>query len=120
MQDYRKLVVWQQVHPFVLDVYAATASFPDEERHGLTNQIRRSAVSIPSNIAEGCGRETNSELARFLYIAMGSASELDYQLLLAHDLKYLAPDRYQQLHEHLDHIRRMLNAFIQKLKTNNQ
>jgi four helix bundle protein len=78
MQDYRKLTVWQRSHDLVLAIYDATARFPDAERYGLTSQAKRAAVSIPSNIAEGCGRETNNELRRFLFVAMGSASELDY------------------------------------------
>lgn len=119
MQDYRKLVVWQHAHQFVLAVYAATATFPHDKRQGLTSQIRRAAVSVPANMAEGCGRETNAELRRYLYIAMGSASEVDYHLLLARDLGFLAPETYQQLSADLDSIRRMLNALIQKLTTNN-
>ncbi|MBN2304687.1 MAG: four helix bundle protein [Anaerolineae bacterium] len=115
MQDYRKLVVWQKAHEFVMAVYAASAAFPHDERYGLTSQTRRAAVSIPANIAEGCGRETNSELRRFLYIAMGSASEVDYHLLLAHDLTFIEPAVYQPLSDDLTVIRRMLNALIQKL-----
>ncbi|MBN1565030.1 MAG: four helix bundle protein, partial [Anaerolineae bacterium] len=95
------------------------AQFPDAERYGLTSQATRAAVSIPANIAEGCGRETNNELRRFLYIAMGSASELDYHLLLARDLAWLTPEHYEQLSQNLTIVRRMLNALIQKLKTNN-
>jgi four helix bundle protein len=80
--------------------------------------MRRAAVSVPANIAEGCGRETNAELIRFLYIAMGSASEVEYYVLLARDLRFLQPEIHQQLSDDLGIIRRMLNAFIQKLKTN--
>ncbi len=116
MQDYRKLDVWQRAHQLVLAIYTASASFPGREAYSLTDQIRRAAASIPANIAEGCGRETNAELRRFLYIAMGSASELDYHLLLAHDLSYLDAAIYQQLNDELNIIRRMLNALIQKLK----
>jgi four helix bundle protein len=115
MQDYRKLVVWQRAHEFVLLVYAGTSDLPEDERFGLTSQIRRAAVSIPANIAEGCGRETQNELRRFLYVAMGSARELDYHLLLARDLQYINPARYQELNEHLDQIQRMLNAFIRRI-----
>jgi four helix bundle protein len=119
MQDYRKLVVWKRAHEFVLTIYSITSAFPDSERFGLIGQIRRAAVSVPANIAEGCGRETNSELRRFLYISMGSASELDYHLLLAHDLSFLETVQYQQLSTELVEIRRMLNAFIPRLTTNN-
>lgn len=116
MQDFRKLQVWQKSHQFVLLVYAASAGFPDGERYGLTSQMRRAAVSIPANIAEGCGRETNGELRRFLYIAMGSASELDYHLLLAHDLHMLEPAAYQQTNQELIEIKRMLTGLIQTLR----
>ncbi len=120
MQDYRKLAVWERAHQYVLAIYALSARFPSDERYGLTSQIRRAAVSIPANIAEGCGRETSAELKRFLYIAMGSGSEVDYYLLLAHDLKWIDALEYQNLRKELDTIQRMLNAFIQKLKTNNK
>ena len=75
MRDYRKLKVWEKAHQFVLEVYRATSAFPREERFGLTREVRRSATSVPSNIAEGCGRESEREFARFLSIAAGSASE---------------------------------------------
>ena len=117
MQDFKKLRVWQAAHELVLAVYQATEAFDAVEQYGLTSQIRRAAVSIPSNVAEGCGREGNGELRRFLHIAMGSASELDYQILLARDLHYLEVDTYAALEESLVSVKRMLNAFIQKLKT---
>jgi four helix bundle protein len=119
MQDYRKLVVWERSHRYVLSIYNITNKFPEQERYGLTNQIHRAAVSIPANIAEGCGRGSNAELKRYLYISMGSGSEVDYYLLLVRDLKWIEDAEYQQLSSELDSIRRMLNAFIQKLKTNN-
>jgi four helix bundle protein len=118
MQDYRKLLVWEKAHQYVLSIYDMTVKFPNEERYGLTSQIRRATVSMPANIAEGCGRETNNELRRFLYIAMGSGSEVDYYLLLIHDLKWIETAEYQRLSSELNSIQRMLNAFIQKLKTN--
>lgn len=120
MQDYRKLVVWKQSHEFALSIYKLCANFPESERYGLVSQMKRAAVSIPANIAEGCGRETNAELRRFLYIAAGSASEVDYYLLFAHDLQYIDTTQYNQYQDELATIRRMLNTFIQKLKTNNQ
>ena len=83
LQDYRKLDVWKKSHALTMMVYHITQEFPSDERYGLTSQIRRCCVSIPSNIAEGCGRSSNAELVRFLYIAMGSAQELDYQLYLS-------------------------------------
>lgn len=115
MQDYRKLEVWKKSHKLTMLVYSATKSFPSDERYGLTSQIRRCSVSIPSNIAEGCGRSSNAELVRFLYIAMGSAQELDYQLYLSSELNYLARGEYLELTAELTSLRKMLNAFIQKL-----
>ena len=94
MQDFKKMAVWQKSHALTLALYQATISFPRDEMYGLTSQLRRAGSSIPANIAEGCGRNGNAELARFLYIAMGSASELEYHLLLARDLGYLAEQTY--------------------------
>lgn len=93
-----------------------TKSFPKEEVYGLTSQIRRSCSSIPTNIAEGCGRDSDAELHRFLVIAMGSSSELEYQLLLTKDLAYLNIDDYEKLNDELIEIRKMLNMYIQKLR----
>jgi four helix bundle protein len=89
VQDFRKLKVWRMSHDFTLAVYEATAAFPKEELYGLTSQVRRAAASVPANIAEACGRGGNAEFARFIRIAMGSASELEYHLLLAHNPKKL-------------------------------
>ncbi|MEP0546078.1 MAG: four helix bundle protein [Rhodothermales bacterium] len=114
MQDYRRLRVWQHAHQLVLDVYGATASFPKAERYGLVSQIRRAAVSVPSNIAEGCGRQSGPDLARFFQIALGSANEVDDQLLLARDLGLLKPERYEPLCVAAASTRRMLIALIQK------
>lgn len=116
MQDYRNLKVWERAHQLTLAVYTATAVFPKDELYGLTSQIRRSCSSIPANIAEGCGRDGDTEFARFLRIAMGSASELDYHLLLARDLNFVNSGTYEQLASELAEVRRMLNSFIQKLR----
>ena len=86
MKDFKKQKVWQKSHRLTLDIYKATANFPREELYGLTNQLRRSCASIPANIAEGCGRNSDADFSRFLQIAMGSATELEYHLLLSHDL----------------------------------
>lgn len=115
MQDFRNLKVWKRAHQVVLDVYRCTASFPAEERYGLTSQVRRSAVSVSSNIAEGCGRGSDADFARFAQMAMGSASELEYQLLLAHDLQLLAKADYRQLSSDVQDVRRMLNGLLKKL-----
>jgi len=116
MQDYRKLKVWERSHQLTLAIYRVTSQFPKDELYGLTSQIRRACASIPANIAEGCGRSGNAELTRFLHIAMGSASEVDYHLLLARDLNFVNSGTYAQLANELSEVRRMLNIFIQKTK----
>ena len=118
MRDYRRLKVWEKAHQFVLDLYRATRAFPTEERFGLTRELRRSAVSVPSNVAEGSGRGTDRDYARFLSIAAGSASEADYQILLARDLGYLDERTHAQLDAQVQEIKRMLNSFVQKLTAN--
>ena len=115
MRDFKELKVWQKAHRLVLDIYAHSRAFPDDERFGLTAHLRKSATSIPSNVAEGCGRQGERELARFLSIAAGSATETDYQLLLARDLGYLAPEAHQKLDAQVSEVRRMLAGFMQKL-----
>mgnify|MGYP003635151372 CR=1 FL=1 len=116
MQDYRKLDVWKLSHELTMQIYRVTAEFPADERYNLTSQIRRSCVSIPSNIAEGCGRSSNAELMRFLYIAMGSAQELDYQLFLSAELTYIPKPTYDKTKEQLTILQKKLNRFIQTLK----
>jgi four helix bundle protein len=86
LRNFRELTVWQKAHELVVEIYRVSGGFPSEERFGLTVQLRKAAVSIGSNIAEGCGRGTNKDFARFLSIAAGSASEVEYQVLLARDL----------------------------------
>ena len=112
MQDYKKLEVWQKAHMLVLEVYEATRSFPKDELYGLTSQIRRACASIPSNIAEGCGRGGNKELCQFLKSALGSSNELEYQLLLAYDLKLLNINEHNTLDELLNEIKAMLIRLI--------
>jgi four helix bundle protein len=119
MQDFKKLNIWQKSHLLALDIYRITETFPKEELYGLTSQIRRACISIPSNMAEGCGREGGADLVRFFQIAQGSASELEYQLMLACELKYLNNKDYENLEFQLNEIRRMLTNFIQKLKFKN-
>lgn len=116
MKDFREIIVWQRSHALTLEIYRLTAKFPKEEIWGITSQMRRAASSIPANISEGCGRDGDAELKRFMNIALGSACELDYFILLSADLGYLpAPDR-QKLAAEILEIRRMLGGFIQKLK----
>jgi len=115
VKDFRRLKVWEKVHLLTLDIYRVTAHFPREETYGLTSQMRRCSASMGANIAEGCGKQGNNELHRFLYIASGSASELDYHLLLARDLMYLAEIDYQRIDKKLVEARRMLTALLQKV-----
>lgn len=116
-KDFRRLQVWQKAHELTLAVYRATAAFPSDERFGLTSQIRRAASSVPANIAEGAGRGTDADFKRFLQIAMGSASALEYHLLLSHDLGYLAQADYAVMPAQCTEVKRMLSAFIQRLTT---
>ena len=117
MRDFHKLRVWEKSHKIALEIYKITRSFPKEEVYGLTSQMRRAAVSIPTNIAEGCGRGSNPDLLRFLHISMGSASELEYLLQLSNDLKYLDQNNFDRLNEDVTNSRRMLNSFIQTIKS---
>ena len=116
MKDFRRLQVWQKAHLLTLKVYEATRKFPKEELYGLTTQMRKNSSSIPTNIAEGCGRGGDTEFARFLQIAMGSASELGYELILSRDLHYLSLDEYESLNQDTVEVKRMLAPFIRKLK----
>ena len=116
VQDFKQLKVWEKSHAFTLEVYSVTKDFPKTELYGLSSQMRRAASSIPANIAEGCGRNSGPELRRFLEIAMGSASESEYHILLARDLKLLSTDLHEVLTQQAHEIKRMLAAFIQKLK----
>ncbi len=116
MKDFRELKVWEKAHQLTLAVYKATQTFPRDELYGLTSQIRRSCTSIPANIAEGCGRNGDAELARFLQIAMGSGSELEYHILLARDLSILNNLAYDRLNSDVTEVKRMLASFIKKLK----
>jgi four helix bundle protein len=111
------LKVWEKAHAVTLEIYKIAELFPKHELYGLISQLQRAAVSVPTNIAEGCGRDSDAELKRFFVIAMGSASEVEYLLLLARDLNYLSEEKHQTLTADLVEVRRMLNAFIQKLKT---
>ena len=118
MKDFRQLKVWEKSHQLALTVYKATKGFPKEELYGLTSQIRRSSMSIPTNIAEGCGRFTDANFARFLQMAMGSASETEYQLILARDLDFLPKDSYEKLHTEVEEVKRMLASLLKTIRTN--
>ena len=116
MKDVRKLAVWQKAHKLVTDVYRLTKGLPDDERYGLALQLRRSASSVTANLAEGCGRNGDAELARFCSIAMGSASELDNQLLLARDLDLISAEQYAARAQQVTEVKRMLAGLIRTLK----
>jgi four helix bundle protein len=116
MRNYRNLKVWERSHALTLAVYKSTQCFPAEERFGLTSQIRRSCSSIPANLAEGCGRRSDGEMARFIQIAMGSGAELSYHLLLSRDLGFLRGAEYTALEAELSGIMRMLSGLSQKLR----
>jgi four helix bundle protein len=116
VKDFRELQVWQKAHELTLAVYRATASFPREELYGLTTQMRRASTSIAANLAEGCGRRGDAELSRFCSIALGSASELQYFLLLAKDLILLQAGDHDRLAQKTTEVKRMLTGLLQKLK----
>lgn len=115
MRDFKTLEVWKKSHLLTLEIYKTSANFPPSEMYGLTSQIRRAAASIPANIAEGCGRETDADLRRFLHIAGGSANELEYHILLAFELNYLPDDTYSSINNAITEIRRMLTGFVKHL-----
>jgi four helix bundle protein len=115
MRNFRELIVWQKSHQLTLKIYLLSRSFPKEEIFGLISQMRRSSSSIPTNIAEGCGRESNAEMKRFLVISSGSSSELEYQLLLAKDIGYISETAYKELSDLVIEIRKMIYAFIKTL-----
>ena len=116
MQNFRNLKVWQMAHQLTLGVYRSTRCFPKEELYGLTSQMRRCSCSVASNIAEGCGRGGDADMGRFLQIAMGSASELEYQLLLSHDLGLVCESDHKVLASQATEVKRMLASLLQKLK----
>jgi len=113
---FEQLKVLQETHRYVLDIYKVTGKFPNEEKYGLTNQLRRAAVSVASNIVEGNERKTRKEYIQFLYTAKGSLAETKYQLLLAKDLKYLSQLEYEELIVKTNTIGKMINSLINYLK----
>jgi four helix bundle protein len=117
MQDFRSLKIWQKGHQLTLRIYQATAKFPKSELFGLTSQMRRAATSIPANIAEGCGRSGKAELSRFLQISMGSASEVEYHLMLARDLGMMSGSEHRQLDSQAVELKRMISSFIVSLRS---
>ena len=110
MRNYRDLAVWEKAHRLTLAVYKNTKAFPNDERFGLTSQMRRASASIAANLAEGCGRRSDGEMGRFIQIAMGSGAELSYHLLLARDLGLLESKVYQGLDSDLGAVMRMMSS----------
>jgi four helix bundle protein len=115
MQDFRNLEVWERAHGLTLRIYRITERFPRTEMFGLASQLRRAAASVGTNLAEGCGR-TQPEFARFVQIALGSASEIEYQLLLAHDLGFVAASEYQECSSEAIRIKRMLTSLLKTVQ----
>jgi len=116
VQDFKKLAVWKRSHELTLTIYKLTTPFPRDEAYGLTSQLRRAAASVPANIAEGCGRDTGPDLARFLQIALGSASELEYHLLLARDLNFVSVADYEASLAEIVGIKRMLTMLVRRVR----
>ena len=116
MRNYRDLRVWEEAHRLTLSVHKTTQSFPKEERFGLTSQIRRASASIAANLAEGCGRRSDGEMARYVQIAMGSGAELSYHLLLAKDLAFVRDEEHAELNANLERVMRMLSALSAKVR----
>ena len=120
MRPFRDLIVWQKAHTVALAIYRETASFPRDEMYGLTSQMRRSASSVPTNIAEGSARDGHREFHQFLAIALGSAAELEYQILLSKDLGYLTVAKFDELDKNIAEVKRMLVALKRSLTANSQ
>ena len=117
MQNFKNLDVWRKSHALTLKVYESTSQFPREEMYGLTSQIRRACASIPTNIAEGSGRESPADFARFLQIAVGSASEIEYLIFLTRELKYITSAQYTELMGATIQVKKMLIALLKRIRT---
>lgn len=115
MQDFRNIKVWNEAHQLTLKVYEVTSEFPNSELYNLTSQLRRACVSIPNNIAEGCGRNSNKDFLRFLHIALGSANEVLYLLILSKDLKLITEETFKEFEDKVEKVKAMLLAFIKTI-----
>lgn len=115
MRDFKKYDIWEISHKFTLQIYGLTNNFPSHETYGLTSQLRRASASIPTNISEGCGRDSDAEFSRFLTIAVGSASEVEYLILLSKDLNYIDFKTYERLNEDINTVKRKIYTLKQKL-----
>jgi four helix bundle protein len=116
LRNYKDLRVWQKGYQLCLQIYKATKEFPKSEQYGITAQIRKAAVSIPSNIAEGYGRKTTKEYIQSLYITYGSLCELETQILLSGDPEYIVKEKYEILLGEIGSVERMLKALIKSLE----
>jgi len=116
MVDYKNYKVWQKSHELVIDIYQITSTFPKSEQFNLVSQINRASLSVPTNIVEGCGRETQKELIRFLYISSGSAHELEYLILVSSELKFISKKDSKALLKKIDEIKKMLFSLIKTIK----
>lgn len=114
MRDFRKYIVWEKAHELALQLY--NLKLPKEELYGLSSQIRRAATSVPTNISEGCGRGSDADFKRFLQMAFGSASEIEYLIILCRDLKYINKEQYDALHSKVEEVKKMLASLIVKLR----
>lgn len=117
MQNFKELKVWEKAHQITLSIYKVSASFPKEEIYSLTNQLRRAASSIPANIAEGCGKNTQADLANFLNISLGSANETEYFLILSKDLDYLTEEQFTILSNSINEVKAMLISLIGRVRS---
>ncbi len=120
MKNFRDLKVWTKAHQLALNIYHVSKSFPKEEQFGITSQIRRAALSIPTNIAEGCGRGSDSDFARFIQIAFGSASEVEYQIFFCRELHFIQENIYSTLSNDVIEIKKSLTALLKKLRADSR
>ncbi|MEX2235208.1 MAG: four helix bundle protein [Cyclobacteriaceae bacterium] len=116
MKNYKDLIVWKKAHELVLLIYRETAGFPKIEQYNLTSQIRRVATSIPTNLAEGCGKLTQSDFARYLQISLGSTQEVEYLAFLSHALGYLREDQYKRMDKQINEVKAMLICLVTKVR----
>jgi len=116
MHNYQELKIWQEGRKLVLELYRISSTFPKEEMYGLTSQIRRAAISVPSNIAEGTGRKSNKEFKRFLNYSLGSLFELETQIILANDLQFINSEEFEKIQQHIKTVIKMIIKFNDVLK----
>ena len=116
MRDFKNLIVWKKSHENALFIYGLTKVFPTEEQSGLSSQLRRASVSIPTNIAEGCGKFTQKDIANIQQISLGSSHEIEYLKLLSFELKYIGETNFKNLHEAINEVNAMLIALIKKVR----